>query len=281
MEMRGKSIPDNVGALFMANGSLEASEKLEDRDFGKKTNVYEVVRIIRGIPLFFEDHYSRLKKSLDLLGMEIKIPRQELRKKISELIEANGQQNCNVKILVYPEADRQDSIMYISKSFYPGSNEIEKGVKTALLHFERDNPNIKIGDDAYKEMVSKKIEESGVFEVVLVNAMDKITEGSKSNIFFVNGSRVFTAPDEYVLKGVTRQQVLNVCKKLDLEVIETLISVHSLAEIEGVFLSGTSIKVLPVSRIDSHDYRSATHPTITVIREQYDRLVEEYLNNNK
>lgn len=269
---------DNVGAMYITNDSIEPVEKMPGFAMGNARNVYEVVRIIRGIPLFFEDHYLRLKNSLDLLGEEIKLSQRELKKQMEKLVSANRLKDCNVRLVVYLSGEEQNYIMYISKSYYPGNEEIEKGVKTSLLQLERENPNIKIGNEEYKELVARKIKEKDVFEVLLVNETGKITEGSKSNVFFVNGSRVFTTPGEYVLKGVTRQKIILVCKMLELELIETLISVDSLKDIEGAFLSGTSIKALPIADIDRHSYNSGAHPTITAIIEQYNKLIEDYIH---
>lgn len=269
---------DNAGELCLINGVEERADKLIG--FQGEKVVYEVVRIIDGVPLFIEDHYLRMKNSLKMLDTELKTTQKELSQQVRKTAELNGKKNCNVKITVFEEAGRQNCVMYVSKSYYPVKEEIEKGVKVGLMRWERSDPNAKIIDIEYKETARKKMEKEKAFEVLLVNNQDRITEGSKSNVFFVRGNKVFTAPDEYVLKGVTRKYIIDACQKLGFELIETLISLESLNEIEGLFITGTSIKVLPISEVEGRVFNSATHPTVVAIRDQYDCIIKEYIKAN-
>lgn len=271
---------DNVGHIYILNDSLKHESDKVSINYGENV-FYEVIRVIDGVPLFFEEHYQRLKSSLSMLSLKLNYAKQDLKASIKRLLEANKLSNCNVKINVFEGEGKQNSLLYISKSYYPPQEEIDRGVSVSLLNWERSNPNAKLINSSYKEAVSKRLAETNAFELLLVNDGGKITEGSKSNVFFVKGSRVFTAPEEYVLKGITRQYIIDVCNRLELEVVETLINTDSLNEMEGLFISGTSIKVLPVSNIDDKCYSSSKHPTILDIRNQFDRLIEEYVLRHK
>ncbi|MCX7921497.1 MAG: aminotransferase class IV [Clostridia bacterium] len=272
---------DNVGALYILNGAVESSEMLEHIQIPEKGVVYEVIRIIDRVPLYLEDHYERLKNSLELLGKEVSISEKDLKQRIRELVDANQLTNCNVRIIVYSEDKRQHCLLHISKSYYPGREEIEKGVPVSLFRWERQNPNAKVVNQTYKDEVNRKMKEDNVFEVLLVNSDENITEGSRTNAFFIKGSQVFTAPGEYVLKGITRQYIIEACKRVGAEVVETLVNVNSLDEMEGLFISGTSIKVFPVCSIEQRNYNSGVHPTIVAIRDEFDRMVEEYVLTHK
>lgn len=271
---------DNAGDFYILNSSLKSTgESIDTENVGKV--FYEVIRVIDGVPLFFEEHYQRMKSSMSASNMELVFAKQDLKASIRSLLEANKLKNCNVKINVFSIDGNQNCLVYISKSYYPPREEVERGVKLSILNWERNDPNVKVVNRTYKEAVSKRIEETGAFEVLLVNNDGKITEGSKSNVFFVKGTKVFTAPGEYVLKGITRQFIIDVCNRLELEVVETLINKDSLREMEGLFISGTSIKVLPVSNTDDYKYNSGAHPTIVDIRDQFDKLIDEYVSKNR
>lgn len=272
---------DNAGKFYISNGNIQLVDILDDYNLQNFKVVYEVIRIINKTPLFFEEHYFRMKNSILSLGESINIKEQELDKQIRKLVDVNGLSNCNVKVIVYTDLGKQHYLLYISKSYYPVKEDFERGVPLGLLHWEREKPNVKQVNHKYKELVAKKIKEDNVFEVLLVNSDDKITEGSRSNVFFVKGSKVYTSPGEYVLKGITRQYVFNACKMSDVEVIETLIGLDSLKDMEGVFISGTSIKVLPVSNIDNNKYESSKHPAIIAISEMFDKIIDEYILRNK
>jgi len=274
------------GIYYIIDEKTEKTEDFNILTMNIINPVYEVIRIIDGIPLFMEDHYQRLVNSFMALGFQLKFTQEYILKQIDSLLKLNDKSNCNVKIVIYfSELAQDDSaqkfVCYISKSYYPDVETVRKGVPVSLIKLEREKPNVKILNDQYRQKVSRKIEEDGVFEVLLVNGSGKITEGSKSNVFFVRGEKVFTAPDSYVLKGITRKYILDSCRSAGVEVIEELVDVDSLEDFDGVFLSGTSIKVLPVSRIDNMIFKSSTCPTIVAIRDEFDRLLEKYIEKHK
>jgi branched-chain amino acid aminotransferase len=271
---------DNIGDLYIINDIVESSNKIEDIESSHENVVYEVIRTIDSVPLFFDEHYSRLKKSLGLLKIELDITKQKFKKSIQKLIEVNGEGNCNIRLLVYKEAENLNFQMYICKSYYPIREEIESGINVTTFKLKRDNPNIKLVNPEYKAQIAEIMKETGVYEVLLVNNEDKITEGSKSNTFFIKGTKVFTAPGEYVLKGITRKYIIDICNKLGFELVETLISLDILKDMDGLFISGTSNKVLPVAKVDNMIFNSASNATIIAIRDQYDRLIEGYVKEH-
>jgi len=272
---------DNVGKVYIFNNSLEKSENIDIHDTDKGSKIYEVIRIIDGVPLYLEDHYARLKNSLSMLGFGLNITEDDIDLRIRKVIEANSLTNCNVKVIVYNDGHLQNCLMYISKSYYPSKEEIESGVRVSLLNLERKDPNVKRLDKEYKEKVARSIIENNVFEVLLVNSAGEITEGSKSNVFFVKDGKVHTAPGKHVLKGITRKYIIEACERTGIEVVENLIGIESLSTVEGLFLSGTSIKVLPVSHVENYEFSSATHPLITAVRDEFDCMIEEYIRIHK
>lgn len=271
---------DHAGGFYILNGNVQDPDTFKNLVVTKEKVVYEVLRAIEGKPLFFEDHYLRMKKSLDLIGVSLNYTQDELRAEIKRLTDENSQPNCNIKVMVYEVDGIQRMLTYISKSYYPGRDEMDRGVPVSLLEIERENPNAKVVNHQYKERVGRKIEEEGVFEFILVNQWDYMTEGSRSNLFFIRGSKAYTAPGEHVLKGITRQYVMEACHRAGVELVEELVDIKRLEEMDALFLSGTSIKVLPVSRVDQRMFSSSSNETVIAIRDEYDRLIEEYLKGN-
>jgi branched-chain amino acid aminotransferase len=134
---------------------------------------------------------------------------------------------------------------------------------------------------SFKDEVNKKIKEMNAFEALLVNKEGYITEGSRSNMFFVRGEKVFTAPKGEVLLGVTRKHIINVCKELNIDVVEENINIKDLDKIDGGFMSGTSVNVLPISSIDDKKYSSADNNLIKAIQDGYLNLVKNYIEEKK
>ncbi|HHV60003.1 MAG TPA: aminotransferase class IV [Clostridiaceae bacterium] len=250
------------------------SKNIEDK---KASAVYEVIRIIDGIPLFFEDHYERLVKSLEMMGSSLRISKSILKDRIQKLISLDEEKFCNIKITVYLEQEKLTTYMYISKSYYPSESEVKNGVKVDLFNIERPDPNIKKLNLNYRQQLDNFIRQNKLFEALLVNRRNEITEGSKSNVFFVKGREVYTAPDKDVLMGVTRKYILDACSGLNLVIRKIPVSVDMLLSMDGLFLSGTSIKVLPVSQVGNMVFSPADSPVINEIRKKFDAVIEENL----
>ena len=292
-------IEENAEAFIIVDGITEESSRLleiqQNTESDKVKNVkskmvYEVIRLIDGVPLFFEDHYERMTHSFEVAagnpaagpakGNSL-ISSAELRKQIDQLALANGKCNCNVKFIVFTGDSQYNTVGYISKNSYPTAEMVNCGVPTKLYWIERENPNIKLVDLDYKEKINRIKSENGVYELLLVDRNRNLREGSVSNLFFVKDNVVYTAPAEKVLKGITRKYIIETCVDSGYPVKEEFTTADELDEVEGVFISGTSPKVLPISSIGDREYSSAQHPVIVKIRDTYDRLLEEYIDKHR
>jgi branched-chain amino acid aminotransferase len=271
---------ENIGKICIINGEILPPEGLNQYSDEKYKACYEVIRIINGIPLFYDEHYLRLKNSVQKTKNELDMSRKNLMENIQKVCELNDYTDCNVKVLVLLYEGEQNTLMFINKFYYPSTQEYNIGVKCCTLKLERNNPNIKMINTSYKEQIKRVTADRNVFEVILVNDSGKITEGGKSNVFFVKGNKIYTSPEEYVLKGVTRQHIIDVCNKLGYEVIETLIGVESLTDFDAAFITGTSINAMPVRVIDDYVLDSAGNAVTRQVMTGYESLVASYIENN-
>ncbi len=271
---------ENIGEICIINGKGVTADKLCLYTDDKYTAFYEVIRIIKGVPLFFEDHFIRLKNSMAKLKYELLPSKRDIKDQIKSLCEQNKLSECNVKVVVLQYKEEQNILFLINKFYYPSQEEYDNGVACCTLSLKRENPNVKLIHAGYKEELQRTISEKNVFEALLVNEQGKITEGGKSNVFFVKGDKIYTSPEDFVLIGVTRQYVVGVCRKLGYEVIETLIGLDTLNSFDGAFITGTPIRVIPVAMIDDFKLDSAANPTIQHVMASFNSLVNAYINDN-
>jgi D-alanine transaminase len=81
-----------------------------------------------------------------------------------------------------------------------------------------------------------------------------LTEASHSNVFFVKNGVVYTHPaDCFILDGITRQVVLELCEKLGIEVRLEGLPVQDIPKMDEAFLTGTSTQILAIRNIDDHE----------------------------
>lgn len=272
--------PEAIEKYYMVNGSLTSTDNLNIFYSIEKPPIYEVIRVIDGIPLFLEDHLERMRKSGELVGVNINRLGKDIEKDLMKLIEANGIKNLNVKLLCADiEGKGQVFLAYFIKSFYPPDEYYRDGIHTILFHHERENPNAKVLKSSFKEEVANKLEENNAFEALLVNKDGYITEGSRSNMFFVKEKKIYTAPKGAVLLGITRQHIMEVCKELNIEVVEENIHVDDLQTLNGAFMSGTSVNVLPISTIDNIKLDSVNNHIIRKVANGYENKMKEYIKS--
>ncbi|NLY67204.1 MAG: aminotransferase class IV [Tissierellia bacterium] len=246
----------------------------------EKPPIYEVLRVIDGIPLFLEDHIERMRKSGELVGININRSDKDIENDIRKLVEANNIKNLNVKLLVADvEGKGQVFLTYFIRSFYPPEEYYREGIHTILLYHERENPNAKVQQFSFREEIDRKLQENNAFEVLLVNKDGYVTEGSRSNMFFVKGNKIYTSPKGTVLLGITRKYIMEVCKELNIEVVEENTHVDDLKFLDGAFMSGTSVNVLPISTIDDIRLNSVENEIIKKVGDGYLNKVKEYMEN--
>ncbi|KUO72502.1 MAG: hypothetical protein APF77_12005 [Clostridia bacterium BRH_c25] len=258
-----KVVPVSEAGLLSANSS---------------GTIYEVVRVLSGVPLFLERHMERLEASAKLVGCSVSSIAGKIESSIRELIKVNGSPEKNIKIIVYNlKSNTPDYMAYFIHSSYPSAEEYHNGVHVILLQEERTNPNAKVVNLRFKEKVSAAMSDSNAYEALLVNNENEITEGSRSNIFFVKGDTVLTAPKGNVLIGITRVCIFELCKELEIEIVERPVSVSTLDNMDGVFMTGTSPKLLPISTIDDMRFCSAGNHVIRALMKGYDDMLDDYI----
>ncbi|AKL93813.1 branched-chain amino acid aminotransferase/4-amino-4-deoxychorismate lyase [Clostridium aceticum] len=264
---------------FLVNGEIAPIEAFDPYEIIKTTSVYEVIRIIHGVPLFLEEHLERLNQSFQLLGFDFCIDKEAIGKQIYRLVEINHCYNYNLKLIVNNLQEASPNIfLFFIESNYPSKEQYKKGITAVLYTAERENPNAKVILKNFRQQVEETLQSKGAYEAILLDQHQQITEGSRSNIFLVKEGVLYTAPAAKVLKGITRNRIIDLCKTLRLPIVETPISLDFLKEAEGLFMTGTSPKVLPIVKVDDQVYDSASNPMIDKIRKAYDTAIEDYIH---
>lgn len=246
-----------LGHFYLQNGEIITANKFDKQLIINELSLYEVVRIIDGQLLFWQAHYRRLLHSARLRGLEIQLSEQELFSSVSLLQKANAQTAGNVKIILNFKATVfQNYVLFFIPHYYPSQKEFEQGVPCISQHIERSNPQVKQINSAFKQLISSKLYTFNAFEALLINRHGFFTEGSRSNLFFVNGNQVFTPTVQSVLPGITRQVVIETCKDLNVPILETEIHHSRLADFDAIFITGTSINLLPVYSVDNQPFNT-------------------------
>ena len=98
-------------------------------------------------------------------------------------------------------------------------------------------------------------------------------------MFFVKGDKLYTAPRGDVLLGITRKYIFQVCEELNVKIIEENIHIDDLKKLDGAFMSGTSVNVLPISSIDEIILNSVNNNIIKEVNNAYVRKMKAYIES--
>lgn len=248
----------------------------------KSIPIYEVLRIKKGVILFRQDHLDRLKKSAQMLGFKMNKSKEEISDEMDKLVAMNDASDHNIKLVCNNlEKNEQDFLTYITQGSYNLEDVPKEGGKAIIFKAERSNPNIKTIDASQRDLINKELEENDALEALLEDEDGNITEGSRSNMFFVKNNKLYTAPSSKVLLGITRSKIMEICDENNIEVIEEDIHKSELENVDGIFMSTTPIGVLPIIAIGDKKLNSANNEIIRKVVNGYEELTEEYIEKNK
>ncbi|MFY9271073.1 MAG: D-amino-acid transaminase [Candidatus Manganitrophaceae bacterium] len=239
----------------------EAKVSVEDRGFQFGDGVYELIRTYDGKIFHLNEHLSRLKTSAKEVEIDLSYSSERLKKIIDLGCRKSGYPNVKIYIQVtrgaaprlhsFPKNVRPTVVMTFRK-FEPLSSRLrEEGVSvisTPDIRWERCHvkslnllPNVMAREEALR---------SGAFEAIFIRN-GRVTEGAGSNLFAVIGKKIVTPPaGPYILSGITREATLEIGRKNGFEMIERDLKFGTLYSANELFLTGTTVEILPVVKLD-------------------------------
>ncbi|HCC69878.1 MAG TPA: aminotransferase class IV [Bacteroidales bacterium] len=265
-----------VSKEFIENGIVRDRADFDLSKIFENEVIYEVIRIREGIPVFLHDHYQRLVNSASLNGNKLLYGFDELKGQILKLIELSDIVEGNIKISLKYSESYTGCLVYYVDAQYPGPEMYVNGVKGILYYAERRNPVIKIFNHKLRSSIYNKLIQTNAYEALLVNRNGYITEGSRSNIFFIKDNEIITAPDDCVLGGITRKKILAIIKNEEFNIDFRCLHIDELGTVDSLFMTGTSPDVLPFKEIENYSY-TIENDMLNLITGKYKSLIDFHL----
>jgi branched-chain amino acid aminotransferase len=256
------------GTKFILNGELQSEDLFNNSLIYDGDSIYEVIRMIKGSPVFFHDHMERLSSSVKLQRKEMLANAAVLKKNIITLLKSNRKREINLKIVFNYNKNSTNYLVYFIEPIYPSEDQYRRGVKGILFYAERKDPESKVINHKLRSSIYHKLILDGGYEALLVNEKGFITEGSRSNIFFLKNDTLVTAPDDMILNGITRKYILDLCRENNIKVKFACVKAERITSYDAVFMTGTSPMVLPFCCIDDKTFHVRL-PLIGKLRQLY------------
>jgi D-alanine transaminase len=249
-----------------------------DRGFLFGDGIYEVMVQINGRFFYGDAHLKRLKFCLDKINIDFNV--ETLSSEIETLLIASDlvTQDCLLYIQItrgtaprthsYPKNVSPTVMMYAVPKKLPGINLINASVVTTN-DYRWEKCDIKMTSLLGNVMANEFAMNQNCFETLFVRD-GIITEASHCNVFFIKDNTVFTYPaNEYILNGITRQIVIDLCNTLNLKVIEEGVKFSDLENYDEAFLTGTSTQIASIKQINNHFFNKNDEiGTITKLLQQ-------------
>jgi len=239
----------------------EAKVSIEDRGFQFGDGVYEVIRTYNGRPFALETHLTRLDRSAKALDLTQPYSSAVWTDHVLEGMRRAAYPEAKIYIQVTRgvaprdhaySAEATPTVVMTVREFHPLDKSIQAaGVEAMTVEDIRwGRCDIKSVNLLANVLARQQVKQARVFEAILVRA-GLVTEGAVSNVMVVHGGAVATAPEgPRILSGVTRAVVLNLALSEGVPVQERFVSQSDLYAADEVFLTGTTVEVLAVVRID-------------------------------
>lgn len=265
------------GKKFILNGKLENAHSFDNSTVYEGDSVYEVIRVTRNNPVFFHDHMERLESSVRIQKKQMIADITAIKKDIIRLTKSDRKKEVNLKIVFNYNKNSFNYLIYYIEPIYPSEKQYREGVRGILFYAERKDPGSKVINHKLRSSIFHKLILEGGYEALLVNEKGQITEGSRSNIFFLRKDTLYTAPDNLILCGITRKHILDICAENNIRVKLICVKADRITDYESVFMTGTSPVVLPFSQIDENLF-NVSIPLIEELRRLYIIKAEESIN---
>jgi branched-chain amino acid aminotransferase len=244
----------NGAFVPMAQAALPINDLGIVRGYG----VFDLLRTYGVTPFRLEDHLARLESSATQIGLALPWSRAELTEIVLETYARNPIPDASIRIVVtggpssnmmMPEGKPSLLVMVQPITPYPESYYTE-GCKTTTTLVERTMATVKSLNYIGAIVAMQSAAPQGSVEALYLDNHDRLTEGTRANLFVVRHGQVIT-PREGMLKGITRQVVMELAAQ-EFVVVEGAIHYRDLQSVDEAFLTSTTKEMLPVVQIDDH-----------------------------
>ncbi len=268
----------------------DARVSVLDRAFVFGDAIYEVLRLYAGKPWLEDEHFARLERSL----REVRIggvDMPKLRRQMYELIAAGPYREGIVYIQVtrgvaprahaFPAGVKPTELMWVQETGDPYAEKRDKGVAVVLqpdLRWKRCD--VKSVNLLANVLANQAAKEAGGAEAILYTPDGTLTEATHSSFFGVKGGVVRTTPlSNAILPGMTRGFLTRLIEGVGLTLEQRSLHRDELPDCSELFLSGTSLEVCPITRVDEMAVGDGKPgPVVRRLQEAFRAAVRELVN---
>lgn len=246
----------------LSDTTLPISDLGIQRGYG----IFDFLRVRNQTPLFLNDHLSRFYQSADLMNLKVDLTSSQLCEIITKLIKENNFPHSGIRILL-TGGDSEDGYAIqkprLSIQHQPLQPPPEifsaNGIKLFTYKHQRQLSNVKTTDYMMAIWLQPWLKSLQGDDILYQNERS-VLECPRSNIFMITKNQELITPEDHVLKGVTRKQILDLAKSIGLKTSCRAVPLEEMISADEVFISSSTKRIVPVSEINgkkigNHSFR--------------------------
>lgn len=261
--------------------NLHISDLAITRGYG----IFDFLRSKESVPLFLSEYVDRFFRSAKELLLEIPMGKSKLSSLIWELIEENGGGEWGIRIMLtggyssnHFTPEKENFMILIVPMHFPSEALYQEGIHLMTYHHQRDVAETKSLNYLTPIYMRNKLAEVDAHDL-LYHYHGVLTESSRSNFFLVKDGKLIT-PQEQILNGITRNQVIKLAKK-ELEVEIRTVSPDELETVDEAFITSTTKRIMPVGMIDGEPLKQINGPITQLLTERFNTFERDYIQNHQ
>jgi branched-chain amino acid aminotransferase len=204
--------------------------------------IYETIRCQAFQVLNFNAHFNRLKRGAKFLNLQIPKTKKQIQSELLSLCQNSNNKQARIRLTL-----NQNGILY--EIFEIPSTPIPQKVVTYKA--QRPIPQIKSTNRNIENQALEFAQSQNAVDAILINQKGFLTEGSISNLFVVKNQQLIT-PNNNILKGTFRQQILKTCAKLGIKVHKKAVHSNQINQFSELFICNAIKGIVPIFEIDNH-----------------------------
>ncbi|MCT8971786.1 aminotransferase class IV [Microbaculum marinisediminis] len=263
--------PRNADILISVNGALVPREKavvsVFDSGFVLGDGVWEGLRVLDGGIAFLDAHLDRLYEGAKAIDMDIGLSREALAARVFDCLDANGMvDGVHVRLMVTrgvkktPYQDPRVTIgpatIVIIPEYKTAAEAVKKqGLSLFTVHIRRTAPDMqdqKLNSHSKLNCILACIQaaKAGADEALMLDPDGAVATCNSTHFFIVRDGEVWTSDGLYCLGGITRANVLRLCRDNAIPAREKRFSLVDVYSADEVFVTGTFAGLTPVREVD-------------------------------
>lgn len=275
--------------------SRDAVVSVFDHGFLYGDGIYETMRVYDGVVFRLDQHIRRLFRSASLIGLSVPFAVDQLKIAIYETLIANALRKAYIRLTVSrgrgpigldPDLCVEPTVVIVAQELkeYPGAF-YKNGIRLIISETRRNikeaiDPHIKSLNFLNNILAKIEAKKKGAYEAIMLNVKGYLAEGTISNIFFYKNDILCTPSAGCgILDGITREIIMELAHREGIRVKEGEFTAKDIYKAEEVFLTNTTMEVMPVSKIDDRTY--AVGNIAKLLRRLYREEVKAYISDVK